>query len=825
MNILLLAWKMLLRDWRAGEVRALFVAIIVAVTSVTAVGLVTDKIRQALELQANELLGADLLVSATKPINNLVLPEGLATAETLQFPSMVMSAEQSQLVAVKAVSETYPLRGQLRISPSLFGVDQLAAGIPERGEIWVEASLLTALSLAVGDDIQLGQMQLTIAAVIRVEPDRAAGHLFSIAPRLLLNLADLEKTELVTPASRVQYNRLYSGDAERIAEFRAKIESNLEQGQRIQGIEDARPEVQTAVEKGARFLGLAALVSVLLSAVAVAMATRRYVHRHLDECAILRCLGSRQNTIFWVFCHQMIMLGGLASIAGVLLGYLTQHILIQLIASLNTLSLPASSVYPAVVGLLTGMATVLGFALPPLRRLKDVPTVSVFRRELGALPLDTLGMYVMGVLLLSALVIYQAGELTLGFLVVGGFIMALAVFALCAKCILLLVGLLVNQVGATWRFGMKNIVRRGYASMVQIVAFGVGFMVLLMLFIVKDDLLTEWLNRLPADMNNRFLINIQEEQVQPVNDMILDATTNSPSIYPMVRARLTAIDGQSVDMATYQSERAKHLLQREFNMSWGAVLPADNRITKGSWWHTGEQTGAQFSVESSLAETLNIKLGNTLTFNIAGEDVIATVSSFREVDWDSFNVNFYVIASPGTLVDVPVNYITSFYLPATEHQLLNNLVKQFPNITVIDVSAVLDQVRTIIDKVSQVVEYVFFFTLLSGLVVLYTALSSTQDERIRETAVLRTLGVYRHQIMKGLLIEYLVLGWVAGVVAATIASFAGYILAAKIFHIPYYFNLELWLVAMVVGTGAIGLAGYIGIRPVLAMPPSHSLRY
>jgi len=721
---------MLLRDWRSGEVRALLVAVVVAVTCVTAVGLFTDRIRHALELHANELLGADLLVSSTQRINNLDMPDTLKTAETLQFPSMVMSGDRHQLVAVKAVSEAYPLRGQLRISQSLFGEDQRAVGIPERGEVWVEAQLLTVLSLMVGDEIQLGLSQFTITAVVRVEPDRAVGSSFSIAPRVLLNEADLEKTALVTSASRIHYNKLYSGTPQHIATFRTYVEANLEPGQQIQGINDAQPAVRSAIDKGARFLGLAALVSVLLAAVAVAMATRRYVHRHLDECAILRCLGGRQQTIFWLFCNQMIILGGLASIVGVLTGYLAQNMLVQLIASVNTLSLPASSMGPAVVGLLTGMATILGFALPPLMRLKEVSTVRVFRRELGDVPLDTLGMYTLGVLLLSALIIYQAGELGLGFMVVGGFIVALAVFALFAKCILFLVGLSVNKVGVTWRFGMKNIVRRAYASIVQVVAFGIGFMVLLMLFIVKDDLLSEWMNSLPADMNNRFLINIQKEQAQPVADAILTATTNTPSIYPMTRARLTAIDSQAVDADSYSSERAKHLLQREFNMSWGAVLPEDNRITKGSWWREGESTDKQFSVETGLAETLNIKLGSTLTFNVAGEEVTARVSNLREVDWDSFNVNFFIIASPETMVDIPINYITSFYLPEKEHQLLNDLVKQFPNITVIDVSVLINQVRTIIDRVSQVVEYVFFFTLLSGLVVLYTALSSTQDERI-----------------------------------------------------------------------------------------------
>jgi len=490
----------------------------------------------------------------------------------------------------------------------------------------------------------------------------------------------------------------------------------------------------------------------------------------------------------------------------------------------STLSLPASSTGPAVVGLLTGMATILGFALPPLMRLREVSTVRVFRRELGDLPLDTLGMYAIGALFLSALVIYQAGEWSMGFMVVGGFIIALAVFAIFAKCILLLVGLLVNKVGVTWRFGMKNIVRRGYASIVQVVAFGIGFMVLLMLFIVKDDLLTEWMNSLPADMSNRFLINIQKEQVQPVTAAISATEANTPSIYPMVRARLTAIDNQAVDQDAHRSERAKHLLQREFNMSWGTALPTGNRITKGNWWNEGDLTGKQFSVESGLAKTLNIKLGSTLTFNVGGEAVTATVSNLREVDWDSFNVNFYIIASPETLKDPPVNYITSFYLPDKEHQVLNDLVKRFPNITVIDVSALITQVRTIIDRVSQVVEYVFFFTLLSGLVVLYTAFSSTQDERIRETAVLRTLGVYRHQIMKGLLVEYLVLGWVAGVVAVTIASIAGYILADKIFQMTYYFSWELWVAGMLAGMCGVGLAGYLGIRSVLATPPVQSLR-
>lgn len=854
-----LAMRMLRRDWQAGELRVLAAALIVAVTSITAVGFFTDRINQALHRQANELLGADLVIASDQPlaanVRDLARQHGLHSTETLDFRSMVIgnrvTGDNIRLAEIKAVSNSYPLRGALRTAPQRFAPDASVAGIPAPGTVWLDAALLTPLNLNVGDAITLGEAQFTIAAVLTHEPARG-GDLFSIAPRLMLNIVDLPQTRLVQPASRVRYHFLVAGDsAQHITAYRAAITPLLKTGERIEGIEDARPEVRSALTRAKSFLGLAALVSVMLASVAIAIATRRFVLRHLDNCAMMRCLGAVQSDITRLYFYQILALGLAASLLGCVLGYAAQGVLVNVLGSMVSAELPAPSLEPVISGLLTGMLTLLGFALPPLLQLKSVPPLRVLRRDTGS-PLGvrttSLVAYGAGVTALAVLMFWQAGEIKLGAYMLGGTVVTLltlgALTLLFINSLKLLLRNRSGHSGGAWRFGMANITRRSQASVVQVVGFGIGIMALLLLTLVHSDLLDDWQNSLPADTPNRFLINIQPDQVTPIRNFLAHALGgvpgsdrgSEPALFPMIRGRLTGINNKPITPENYSDERAQRLVAREFNLSWAADMQADNKIVAGAWWKEADPDKHVVSVEAGLAQTLGLTLGDSLQFSIAGSEFSATITSLRKVEWDSMHPNFFVVAPPGALDTYPASFMTSLYIatptqantqitpPGNQPDILNTLVRTFPNVTIIDVAAIMGQIRQIMERVTLAVEYVFMFTLLAGLLVLYAAIQATLDERIHESAVLRTLGARRGQLLTGLFAEFATLGLLAGLVAACAATLLGYVLATQLFHLPYTFNPWLWVIGVTGGALGVGLAGLVGTEFILRQPPLQTLR-
>lgn len=828
MTAFVLALRQLRRDWRAGELTILMLALVIAVASVSSVNFFTSRIHQALESQANELLGGDLVLVSSNPIAearfNDVDALGLQYVETMEFPTMVLAGEQTQLASLKAVSAAYPLRGSIRVADELFAAGEVVSSSPARGNVWVGARLVTALDINVGDDIQVGDSDLTVAGVLTSEPDQAGGMLFGVAPRLLMHLDDLAATGLVQPASRIRYRLLIAGDSKAIAKIHKAWTANLAPGERLNTIQDARPQIRTALERGESFLGLAALVSVLLAGAAVAMAARRFVSRHLDNCAVMRCLGAQQRLINQLYLYQMLVLGLVASLIGVLLGYLAQNGLVVVLGPLAGVELPAPTAKPVVVGLLTGIITLLGFALPPILQLANVPTLRVLRREMGQVRLNTMFAYAAGLGAFFLLVMMQAQNLKLAIAMLGGTLLLLLLLGALAGLLLKLLKRSINQGATAWRFGLVNISRRAGSSVVQMMGFSIGLMALLLLTVVRTDLLEEWQGRLPDDAPNRFLINIQPDQLSEVEAFFANENIEVPLIYPMVRARLVGVNGQALDEDGLETERGKRLAMREFNLSWAAEMQADNQLVAGRWWNQNEHGQPLLSVEEGIAEELGFKLGDTLSYRVAGQQFSAKITSLRSVEWDSFRANFFVLAPPGLLDIYPVNYMSAFYLPSDQHTLLNRLVQQFPNITVFDVATILDQVRTIIERVTLAVEYVFLFTLLAGLMVMFAAIHASLDERIREAAILRTLGARRSQLLGSMMLEYAGLGLMSGLVASLTAGAVGMIVAERIFQLNYLPGPALWLGGMMLGAIGIGIAGTLGTRFVVNRPPLQTLR-
>ncbi|MFA7241144.1 MAG: FtsX-like permease family protein [Sulfuricellaceae bacterium] len=819
MNALNLALRLLRRDWRAGELRVLMLALVIAVGSVTSVGFFTDRVNRALVRQAGFLIGGDLALASDHPpaaaFEQEAQRRGLAHNGILSFPSMVQGGRRIQLADIRAVSQGYPLRGKVEAD------GRETRAIPPPGAVWLAPRLMRQLGLKPGDALTVGERQLTVAAALTREPDQA-GSLFNIAPRLLMNRADLPATGLLQVGSRVTYRLSLAGDENAVAAYRAWATPRLARGERLESVADARPEIRAALTRAERFLGLAALTSLVLAAVVIALAARRFLERHLDGCAVMRCLGASQGLILRLYLAQFLLLGLTANLAGCALGYAAQHLLAQRLGHLLAMELPTVSALPALQGMAAGMAVLLAFILPPLLQLKKTPALRVLRREIGLSNNSSLAALLLGVAALAALVVAQAGDAKLGAIILAGLALTAAAAAGLAYGLTRLLATLRGGSGG-WRIGLANLHRRTGGSVVQAAAFGVGLMVMLLLTVVRGDLLESWQAALPLDAPNRFVINIQPDQVAPLQDFFRQHGMAGAALFPMVRARLTAIGDKPVGAADYpDDDRAQRLIEREFNLSWAQMKPTDNRVVAGKWW-SQDKPAPQLSIEEGIAKTLGIRLGDVLTFEVVGAPFHAPVTSLRKVDWDSFRVNFFVIAAPGLLEDFPASHITSFYLPAGREALLDEMVRAFPNLTVVDVAAVMNEVRRIMAQLAGALTFVFLFTWAMGFVILFAAIAATNDERVREAALMRALGANRRTIRASQFAEFAGIGLVAGSVAALGASGLEWRLSAGIFHLPYAFNAWL-LLAPPVAALLVGAAGLVGCRRSLNHPPLAVLR-
>jgi putative ABC transport system permease protein len=824
MNLLRLSLNLLRRDWRAGEWRVLLIALVLAVGSISTVGLFADRVRLALQQEATSLIGADLRISSTRPLpkeyRDAAQQRGLRVIGSDAFPSMVAGRNENLLADIMSVEQGYPLRGKIIIDDGAQHVIKNEnSAIPARGTLWADPRLMQRLGLQLGDEVGIGELRLKVAARVVRFVDQSVGFA-SFAPRVILNAADLPATGLVQEGSRIGYRLNIAGEAKQVADLKAWLQSRLTVGQKLEDVRDARPEIRVALERAEHFLGLAALTAVVLAGVALALAARHFISRHLDSCAMMRCLGADQAQVLRIFLYQFLLLGAFAVLLGELLGYASQSILVESIASMRQASLPTPGWTPVWQAAASGMALLLGFAFLPLWQLKSVTPLRVIRRELGVPQAGTGLLYASGGAVLCGLFLWQAGSLKLGFTVLGGLAVGLLVFGLLAW---LIVRALARFGSATiFNLAFSNLARHARSNAVQIVALSLGGMALLLLTFVRADLMDSWRSQLPPDAPNRFIVNIQPDQRAAVLDFFAKQGLSPPELFPMVRGRLVAINGRAISGDDYPDPRARGLVERETNLSWMSAQPKDNELVQGTWFKRG--AASELSVEEGIANTLGIRMGDMLTYDVAGTRFSAKVTSLRKVEWDSMQVNFFVIAAPGMLEDFPASYITSFHLPPDKAQAANALIKTFPNLLLIDVEAMIEQVRHIMDQISQTMSAVFLFTLLSGLAVLYAALLATQDERIHEAAILRTLGADSRYLRSLHLSEFATLGALSGLFAAGGATLLGWVLAFKVLDIPYHTGIFIWLAGIGGGAAVVTLAGWFATRQVVRMPPLAILR-
>ena len=820
MKVWRLARRFLRSDLVSGELRALLLSVGLAVTALTAVAFFTDRVDTALSHQGAKLLAADLVIEHGDPLPAGFVTEasarGLETARTLEFPSVLFNGEKPVLVQVKGIGPGYPLRGELRVSGTA------PATTPPPGEAWVEQRLLSLLRTALNSRVDIGIESVKITAVIEQEPDRG-GQLIRFAPRIMLSLDTVDRTGLLGPASRVKHRLLVAGEASAIDRYRDWADRRLPKGAEVIAVTNARPELRSALERGERFLRLAALCAALLAGAAIALSTRLFVTRQTDAAAVLRCLGVPGPRIFLAFALRLTLLGLLASLTGVAIGYLAQFGLTALIGNWFGDQLPPPGLLPAWHGLLTGVVLLLGFALPPLLRLRRVPPLRALRRDVPLPPTSAWMSWLIAATAISLLIVWQVQDVKLASRVLGGVVIAGLLLAVGARSLIGVLRPLRRRAASSWRYGLSALVRRPGLTTLQVTGFGLGILALLLLAVVRVDLLESWYDSLPPGTPDHFALNILPEEVDAFRSTLEAHSIPNSGVYPMIRARLTQIGDRRVQPSDYESPRARRLAAREFNLSRSAAMQDDNKIVQGRWWQPRQQQEPWFSVELGLAQALGIELGDALTFEVAGETVTGEVTSMRAVRWDSFNVNFFVIGTPGLTAGLPASYVSSFYLPPGQESILAELAERFPSTSIIDVKPLMAQVRAVIDQGVKAVEAVFLFTLAAGVLVLYAAVQASRQERASETAVLRTLGAARARLLNSVVAEFAALGFLSGLLASGMASAIGYTLARQVFDLPWTPNPWLW--AMGIGLGIIGVtaAGLIATWRVIHTPPAQIL--
>ncbi|MDR5732354.1 FtsX-like permease family protein [Caballeronia sp. LZ025] len=824
------------RDWRAGELTMLLLALVLAVAALSSVGFLADRMRQGLARDGRQMIAADFVVRADHPVDATFAAQarslGLETAGTTIFPSMISGTSReplSRLAAIKGVTAGYPLRGALRIAPAPDTPDAPAQGIPAPGTVWVDPALLDALKTKVGGTVKVGTRTFTVAAVITRELDRGFSFV-NFSPRLMMRADEIAGTGLLGYGSRVTYRLLVAGpdaQVERFAQFaRDKTDGGKLRGVSLESLSDGQPQVRQTIDRASHFLTLVSLLTALLAAVAIAMAAHRFARRHLEGCAAMRCLGVSQRTLRALFLNEFLAIGVIGSAAGIALGFIGHLVLLHWLGSLVDVELPRASVWPALEGIAMGLVLLLGFALPPLLPLTRVPPVHVIRRELGDAGRVAYAAYGVGVLLFAGLLVIAAGEWKLGGIVAGGFAAGLLLFGAIARAALWAAARFVrrekSRAGVGWRYALASLERRSGASALQITALGIGLMCLLLIAMTRNDLIKGWRDATPPDAPNEFLIDIQPEQRDGVLAYLHGHGQPQAALSPMVRARLVSINGKPVNPDSYERADAKRLVDREFNLSYTTALPDDNRVTQGAWF--GTSVKPQVSIEEGIAKTIRVKMGDVLRFDVAGLPVEAPVTSLRKVDWNSFKVNFFVLMPPEALADLPATFITSFHLPADDQRMIDGLIAAYPNVTAIDTAPILAQIQRTLAQVIGAVQFLFLFTLAAGVLVLYAALAGTRDERMRESALLRALGASHRQVRSVQVAEFVAVGALAGLMAALGAQGIGYVLASRVFEFHIDFNPWLVPAGIVAGIACAGLGGWMSLRRVLARPALQSLR-
>ncbi|MDO8907167.1 MAG: ABC transporter permease [Pseudohongiella sp.] len=854
------ALRLLWRDWRGGELRLLLLAMIMAVTSVSGIALFTDRLERALLQESANMLAADRVMSTREPPPRELLTEaqsmGLATAEYIAFASMAFSDQDNLLVSVKAVSDAYPLRGSLQVADQVFGAPYVSGqGGPSRGEVWVESRVFSGLDIDVGDNVYVGESEFTVTRVLVLEPDRQQGGMMDNAgPRLLMHLDDVPETNVIQAGSRASYRYLFAGDQRALDAYTSWVRNQYDGLYRLRDVRDESAEVSEALSRGESFLMLGSLFAVLLAGVAIALTARRYSERHFDYAAILKTLGCTSNQISVIYFCILFVLLVLAVAVGSALGWLLHEGILRMLRSVIPIDLPSASGMPFVVGALTALICLFAFALPPLLALKHTSPLRVLRKDIGDAPLSTALPYVFGIVGGLSLILWYSQDLLITGILVAGVLSVAAVLSVLSYVLLRSGTAAGMRAGSAWMLAMSAVRRRRRQSVLQVLVFSLTIMCLLTLGLLRTDLIADWQAQLPENTPNHFLMNINNDQLDGMQNYFDRNNLQANPFYPMMSAGLLQVNGAPAPLpwdndrpgapssvtersagepepglgaeaaadSVGEGEMPRRVENRQ--VTYTGQLPPDNEIVAGSWWANDNRPN-EVSVELDYAQRLGLQLGDELVFRLGQDEVTVNVTSFRTVRWDNMQPNFFFIFSPGTLEFIGATYLSTLLLEGEQKMLLNDLLRQYPTIVVLEVDALIEQIQTIIAQVSSAVELIAVLVLVAGALVLLSCVNATLDERFRENAILRTLGAGRKLIMSSLLIEFAFIGMLAGVIATLGAEVSVYYLQVEVFQQEFFPHYWVWFAGPVAGTLIIAGLGVGATRRVVNTSPLAVLRH
>ncbi|MBU2707350.1 FtsX-like permease family protein [Zooshikella marina] len=823
MKRVLLSIRLLLRDIRSGELNVIIAALLVAIATVVAINSITERLEKVMSRQATELLGADLVLRSAYPAQDSLLAEvktlPLKHAETVTFPSVVVANNNFQLAAIKAVSEGYPLRGELRVGQQVYGPGQKTQAVPAEGEVWLEPRLFGLLNIKLGETLTIGDANFKVTQVLTYESDRS-GDFYTLSPRVLLNLKSLPATKVIQPGSRVAYFYLFSGLPETIEQLKTRLTSKLQPSQRLLDVKANRPALSNALERAERYLRLAGLIALALAGVAIAVGVQRYAQRHYDAVAIMRAVGYTQAAVLQLHMLQLVCLVCGTWLIGSILGLAIHHGVILILGELLPPSLPPVGWQPWGIGLLAGLGVMLGFALPSLLQLKQVPPLRVLRRDLLPPSIRSQLWYGIAVLTLGLLMWWITQDWVLAIVILvamlgSGLVLSMVLLALIR---LLLKRLQREKLPLLLRFASRRLLRHLRFVVGQVLALGLTLMVMALIFLLRTDLLSDWQKQLPVETPNYFAMNIMSDQVPELLQQLTQGNVSRSAVYPIIRGRLQELNQVPIKQAVTKEAQDNNALRRELNFTWSDELPADNKLVAGQWW-TKEVSSEEVSIESQLAKKLGIKLGDQLLFNITGQTFTVKVTSIREVNWESFKPNFYFIFPKKVLDEYAATNLLSFYLPPGQEHFIIDLIKQFPSVTLLDIDLVIRQVRQILTQVTLAIECVLGFVLAAALAVLAAAIASSRDERLQEAVILRALGAETARIRRTIITEFALLGALAGTLAVVGLELTTWFLYEQVFNLDFSFHLLYWFVLPISGTCLIGAIGWLTTRQVTTASP------
>ena len=814
-----LALRQLRRECRLSEYLVLILALVLSVAAVTSVGFFANRVERAMAAQAATLLAADAVVSSPAPITPLVREQAgtrkLSTTDVTEFPSVVLTEEgETALVSVKAVGARYPLRGELKLSTELYAEERVSLGAPDSGTVWIEPRLAGALNVATGDTLLFGDSEVLISALIAFEPDRSAD-VFQMAPRLMMNASDLDASGLLGEGSRARYRLLVAGEETQVTAFGDWLNDAEDPGVRWQTVEQGRPEIQSALVNARRFLGLAAAVAVLLSSAAVALAARQIAERDMNTGSLMRTFGASSNRVVRLILIRLALLALLATVVGSVIGYLAQFGLSALLGQWFAAELPSPSLTPLIGGLICSVLALAGFCLPTVIRAVDTPVLRVLRRDLPGAKPSTLFALASALASLGVLLSWLTRDWKLGLLLLLGLLLVVAVLIAVSR---FLIALSVRVNSSYLRRALESLRRRPGSVSLQISAFSVGLLAILILTIVRNDVLGAWQQQVPEDAPNFFLVNIQGDEVEAMQKFLQRRGITENTLYPMIRARLESINDVANDDLQLNNEQGRRFAARDFNLSYLDEPRADNEVVEGEWWPQGSEK-TYFSVEEDFAKDLGIDINDVLNFRVADKQVSGVVTNFRKVEWESFAVNFFVVGTPAGLADKPLSFVSSIYVADGQGTFIRELVSEFGGVTVLEIGTLIDRLTGILDRAALAVQYVFLFTLFAGVLVLWAAVLASRQERFREAAILRTLGASRQYLASSTTREFALIGLLAGLIASSIAALIAWLLVEHVMQLSHEFNFALWLIGVLAGLICVLAAGKLATRSVLKQLP------